>query len=146
VGTFEPLVANERLPVAVLAAVGANSRVRALDAPAIRVRGKVCPVMVKPEPLSAASETVRLVLPALVRRRACVPLVPTSTSPKVTALGFAESVAGLVSPTQPEFAAAKAIAENAKKKDVDRPRRFKRRAPTCEHTHPFNLVCTHSPA
>jgi len=43
-------------------------------------------------------------------------------SPKVIALGVAESVAGPLRPTQPEIRAAKVVAKNAKG-DVDRQRK-----------------------
>ncbi len=88
---LEALLTSETLPVVLPVTVGANSTLRLLDCPAESVRGKVCPVIVKPAPLTAAWETVKLPVPALLKVTVCVLAVPTSTSPKVTLLGLALS-------------------------------------------------------
>ena len=88
---LEALLTSETLPVVVPVTVGVNCTLRLLDCPAESVRGKVCPVIVKPAPLTAAWETVKLPVPALLKVTVCVLPVPTSTSPKVTLLGLALS-------------------------------------------------------
>ncbi len=52
------------------------------------MRGKVCPVIVKPVPLTAAWEMVKLPVPVLLKMTVCVLLTPTSTLPKSTLLGL----------------------------------------------------------
>lgn len=88
---LEALLTSETLPVVLPVTVGANSTLRLLDCPAESVRGKVCPVILKSAPLTAAWETVKLPVPALLKVTVCVLAVPTSTSPKVTLLGLALS-------------------------------------------------------
>lgn len=88
---LEALLTSETLPVVVPVTVGVNCTLRLLDCPAESVRGKVCPVILKSAPLTAAWETVKLPVPALLKVTVCVLAVPTSTSPKVTLLGLALS-------------------------------------------------------
>jgi hypothetical protein len=88
VGELEALLTTETLPETLPVTVGANCTLRLPDCPAGSASGKVCPVIVKPAPLTAACETVRLALPELVSVTVCVLLVPTSTSPKATLLGL----------------------------------------------------------
>ncbi len=90
-GELEALLTSETLPVVVPVTVGANCTLRLLDCPAESVRGKVCPVILKPAPLTAAWERVKLPVPALLKVTVCVLAVPTSTSPKATLLGLALS-------------------------------------------------------
>src|SRR5260370_8474282 len=67
--------------------VGGNWTLTLLDRPAESVRGKVCPAIVKPAPLTAAWEMVKLPEPALLKVTVCVLAVPTSTFPKSTLPG-----------------------------------------------------------
>jgi hypothetical protein len=71
--------------------VGANCTLTLLDRPAESVRGKVCPAIVKPAPLTAAWEMVKLLEPALLKVTVCVLLTPTPTLPKSTLPGVAPS-------------------------------------------------------
>ncbi len=87
-GELEALLTSETLPPVLPVTVGANCTLRLLVCPAESVRGKVCPVVVKPAPLTAAWETVKLLVPALLKVTVCVLAVPTSTSPKATLLGL----------------------------------------------------------
>ena len=115
VAEFEELLSNETLPEVLPITVGANCTLRLPDCPAGSVSGKVTPLMVKPDPLAPACETVRLALPELVSVTVCVLLAPTSTSPKATLVGlvlnwpFPEGggVFWLVRPTHPPPAIAR---------------------------------------
>ncbi len=49
--------------------------------------GKVCPVIVKPVPLTATWEMVKLPEPALLKVTVCLLLAPTPTLPKATLPG-----------------------------------------------------------
>ena len=53
--------------------------------------GKVCPVIVKPAPLTAACEMVKLPEPALLKMTVCLLLTPIPTLPKSTLPGLALS-------------------------------------------------------
>ena len=119
VGELEALLTRETLPVVLPVTVGANCTFRLLDCPAESVSGKVCPVVVKLAPLTGAWETVKLLVPELLKVTVCVLAVPTSTSPKATLLGLMLScllpdggdAPWLTSPAQPAMplAASSAI-------------------------------------
>src|SRR6266436_1017469 len=53
--------------------------------------GKVCPVIVKPAPVTAAWEMVKLPEPALLKMTVCLLRAPTPTLPKATLPGVALS-------------------------------------------------------
>ena len=86
------MLARDKLPVKLPVAVGANCNVKLLDWPAPSVSGSAAPLAVKPLPLIASWETVTPVLPELFTASVCEVLVPISTSPKSTLLGFAPRV------------------------------------------------------
>jgi hypothetical protein len=66
-GLFEPSFANDKVPVALPAEVGLKTIFTFVLCPAAKVIGGVSPVMLKPAPLTVACESVRLVLPVLLR-------------------------------------------------------------------------------
>lgn len=68
--------------------VGLNTALNVLDPPAGIVSGVVNPVVLKPVPLTANCDTVRLALPAFEIVIACELLVPVVTLPKSTLPGF----------------------------------------------------------
>jgi hypothetical protein len=86
------------LPVADPETVGANLTVKVVLWPAIKVKGAVTPLRVKPEPLTAIWETVTLEPPEFVTvpDKDCV-LPPTVTVPKARLVGF-DVIAPAVAP------------------------------------------------
>ena len=80
----------ETLPLAREAEVGVNVAVRVVLCPAVSVIGVERPVREKPVPVAAAAEIVTLAVPEFVNVIACVPLLPTSTFPKLKLVGLAE--------------------------------------------------------
>ena len=64
------------------------------------MRGNVCPTKVKPAPLTAAWEIVKLPEPVLLKVIFCVPLLPTSTLPKLKVDGLDESAASVPLPAR----------------------------------------------
>lgn len=141
---LEVLLISERLPDALPVTVGANCTLRLLDCPAESVSGRVCPVVVKPAPLTAAWETVKLPVPVLLKVTICVLAVPTSTSPKAILLGVMLSwplpegggVLELTRPAQPERSKTARMAARTAK-NIEEPRERGYLVPTTEHTHPF---------
>jgi len=133
-GELEALLTSETLPVVVPVTVGANCTLRLLDCPAESVRGKVCPVILKPAPLTAAWERVKLPVPALLKVTVCVLAVPTSTSPKARLIGLALSWPEedgdfwLAIPEQPERAAVVRMSMKAARNAVGLPRAPKEKA------------------
>src|SRR5207302_478957 len=83
-GELGALLTSETPPDALPVAVGANCTLKVLDCPAVRVRGEVSPLMLKPAPVTLPCAMVKLALPELVKVRFCTPVVPTSTLPKLT--------------------------------------------------------------
>ena len=84
---------KEILPVSDPAEGGVNVTLKVKVCPAERVKGRLNPLMVNPVPVKLAWVTVTLAPPELVRTAFCVPLLPTCTLPKLTAL--AVSVPGV---------------------------------------------------
>jgi len=90
VGEVGALLTSERLPVALLAAVGVKLTVNAADLPGATVSGRVSPLKPKPLPETVACETFRLALPGLLSVIVCVLVVPTVTLPKLALVGTTE--------------------------------------------------------
>src|SRR5258708_24562522 len=90
VGEVGALLTSERLPVALLAAVGVKLTVNAADLPGATVSGRVSPLKPKPLPETVACETFRLALPGLLSVIVCVLVVPTVTLPKLALAGTTE--------------------------------------------------------
>jgi hypothetical protein len=90
VGEVGALLTKVRLPVALLAAVGAKLTVNGLDCPGTRVSGRVSPLKAKPLPETVACDTLRLALPGLLSVTVCVFLIPNATLPKLTVDGTTE--------------------------------------------------------
>ncbi len=72
------------VPLSAAAAVGVNVRVKVTVCPGVIVTGGVTPLVVKPVPVTATFEIVRLELPVLESVTDCVPAVFTVTLPKLT--------------------------------------------------------------
>src|SRR5437879_13027467 len=83
-GELGALLTSETPPDALPVAVGANCTLKVLDCPAVRVRGEVSPLMLKPAPVTVPCAMVKLALPELVNVRFCILVLPTSTLPKLT--------------------------------------------------------------
>ena len=75
-------------PLTAPPAVGANCTLKVALCPAVRVRGKVSPLSVKPVPVAAAAEMVRLDPPEFVRVSVNVFELPTPTFPKLKLAGL----------------------------------------------------------
>ncbi len=90
VGEVGALLTSERLPDALLAAVGVKLTVNAADLPGATVSGRVRPLKPKPLPETVACETFRLALPGLLSVIVCVLVVPTVTLPKLALAGTTE--------------------------------------------------------
>ena len=73
----------ETLPVKLLAEAGAKLAVKEAACPALSVAGTDKPAMLKPAPEALAAEIVTLAVPELLNVMVCVPLLPTSTFPKL---------------------------------------------------------------
>src|SRR6266851_5113604 len=86
------LLVMEALPLALPVAEGANCALKVVLPPAASVSGTDKPVMLKPVPEALAAEIVTLAVPELLNVRVCVPLLPTSTFPKLKLEGLAVSV------------------------------------------------------
>ncbi len=118
VGSELPLVAEiEMLPVALPEAVGVNSAVNVVLAPACRAYGSVMPLIPNPVPVGVIAVTFSLALPELEIVTVCFAVVPTPTLLNATVVGLTESAAapGLVlgdcvgeptTPAQPQSATA----------------------------------------
>ncbi len=81
----------ETLPVKLLAEAGAKLAVKEVVCPGLRVAGTDKPVMLKPVPEVLAAEMVTLAVPELLNVKVCVPLLPTSTFPKLKLEGLGVS-------------------------------------------------------
>lgn len=90
-GEFAALLVTLIAPVELPVAVGAKVAEKALDCPAVRVRGKARPLRLNPVPLAAAAETVTLAVPVFVKVTLCVAVLPTFTFPKLMLAGEALS-------------------------------------------------------
>jgi len=88
---FDALEVMARLPLAPLPEVGAKVTLRLALWPAFKVRGKVRPLALNPEPVAVAAEIVTLVPPELVRVSASVVVVPVVTFPKLRLAGLVVS-------------------------------------------------------
>ncbi len=86
------MLVMETLPVALPVAEGANCPLNVVFCPAASVSGTDKPVMLKPVPKTLAAEMVTLAVPELLNVKVCVPLLPTSTLPKLKLEGLAVSV------------------------------------------------------
>ncbi len=84
-------MATEILPVTLPVAVGAKVALKVALWPAVRVRGRESPLMLKPAPVTVASETVRRRVPLFLRVTVLVLLLPTVTFPKARLVGLALS-------------------------------------------------------
>ena len=83
------LLVIETLPLAREAEEGVNVAVRVVLWPAVSVIGVERPVRENPVPVAVAAEIVTLAVPEFVNVIACVPLLPTSTFPKLKLAGLA---------------------------------------------------------
>ena len=70
------------------AAVGANVTPRPVDCPEGRVKGRLGPFTVKPDPVSLTFEIVTPALPVLVSVTGKIALWPMATSPKLKHAGL----------------------------------------------------------
>jgi len=93
---FEALEVMARLPLALLPEVGAKVTLRLALCPAFKVRGKVRPLALNPEPVAPAAEIVTLVPPELVIVSASVVVLPVVTFPKLRLAGLVVSWPGVV--------------------------------------------------
>lgn len=82
----------ETLPFALPVVEGANCALNVVICPAASVSGTDKPVMLNPVPEALAAEIVTLAVPELLNVMVCVPLLPTSTFPKLKLEGLAVSV------------------------------------------------------
>jgi len=82
----------ETLPVKLAAEPGAKLTVKEVFCPAASVSGTDRPVRLNPVPEALAAEIVTLAVPELLNVTVCVPLLPTSTFPKLKLEGLAVSV------------------------------------------------------
>src|SRR5258707_13689674 len=85
----------ETLPVALPVGEGENCPLKVVFCPAASVSGTDKPVMLKPVPKTLAAEMVTLAVPELLKVKVCVPLLPTSTFPKLKLEGLGESAASV---------------------------------------------------
>jgi len=83
VGEVGALLVMEMLPLALPAAVGANTALNDTLAPAATVCA-VSPCTLKPAPVTVTCEMVKLAVPVFFRLIGCELLVPTTTLPKFT--------------------------------------------------------------
>src|SRR5713101_5536700 len=86
------LLVMETLPLALPVAEGANCALKVVFCPAASVSGTDKPVMLNPVAEALAAEIVMLAVPELLNVKVCVPLLPTSTFPKLKLEGMAVSV------------------------------------------------------
>ena len=85
------MLVMETLPVALPVAEGANCPLNVVFCPAASVSGTDKPVKLKPVPEVLAAEIVTLAVPELLNVKVCVPLLPTSTFPKLKLEGLGVS-------------------------------------------------------
>ncbi len=90
----------ETPPVKPLVEVGPKLAVNEVVCPALRVAGTVNPAMLKPVPEALAPEIVTLAVPELLSVMVCVPLLPTSTFPKLKLEGLGVSAASVPLPVR----------------------------------------------
>ena len=74
---MEALLVIETLPFALPLDCGAKVVLNVALCPAARVKGKLSPVTLKPDPVAVACEIVRLDPPELVKVSDCVWLLPS---------------------------------------------------------------------
>ena len=86
------MLVMETLPLMLPVAGGANCALKVVFCPAARVSGRDKPLMVNPVPEALAAEMVTLAVPELLNVMGCVPLLPTSTFPKLKLEGLGVSV------------------------------------------------------
>jgi hypothetical protein len=89
---FEPLDVMVTVPLADPLALGAKTTVNDVLWPALNVKGRLRPLRLKPLPLAAAAEIVRLEPPLLVKVSDKLELFPTCTVPNAKLVGFADRV------------------------------------------------------
>ncbi len=77
------MLVMETLPLALPVAEGANCALKVVFCPAASVSGTDKPVMLNPVAEALAAEIVTLAVPELLNVMVCVPLLPTSTFPKL---------------------------------------------------------------
>src|SRR6266852_6601992 len=94
------LLVMETLPLALPVAEGANCALNVVFCPAASVSGTDKPAMLKPVPKALAAEIVTLAVPELLNVMVCVPLLPTSTFPKLKLEGLGESAASVPLPVR----------------------------------------------
>ncbi len=90
----------ETPPVKPLVEVGPKLAVNEVVCPALRVAGTDKPAMLKPAPKALAPEIVTLAVPELLSVMVCVPLLPTSTFPKLKLEGLGESATSVPLPVR----------------------------------------------
>ena len=103
-GEPEALLVIETLPLALPVAEGANCALKVVFWPAARVSGTDKPVRLKPVPEALAAEMVTLAVPELLNVKVCVPLLPTSTFPKLKLGGLGVSAPCTPVPLRATFA------------------------------------------
>jgi len=86
---------NEIIPLAEPAFVGAKVAPKVKLCPAVRVKGRINPLMLNPLPLTFACETVIVVPPVLVRVSDWVVLAFTWILPKLSVCELADSTPGV---------------------------------------------------
>ena len=88
---LDPSEVTVTLPVALPAEVGANFTLKLTLCPLLRVTGSVKPATLKPVPDAVAAVIFRLDPPEFVNVSVTVSLFPTTTFPKLTDDGLADS-------------------------------------------------------
>ena len=89
---LDALLTIARLPVRVPLLCGAQRTLKVVFCPAVRVRGKLSPLMVNADPVTVACEMVTLEPPELVSVPDRLLLLPTCTVPKLRLAGLAAMV------------------------------------------------------
>ncbi len=90
VGELSALLGKETLPVTVPATEGANPAKKEAELPFVRVKGKVRPERLKPEPVMVGWVTVTSPVPVFFSVMICELLSPTRTLPKSRVAGVTE--------------------------------------------------------
>jgi hypothetical protein len=90
-GEVGALLTRERLPAALLAAVGAKLTLKVAELPGSTVSGRVSPFKAKPFPDTVPWEIIKAAPPELLTVMACVLAVPIVTLPKLTLPGITET-------------------------------------------------------
>ncbi len=103
VGVVGSLLVIVRLPDTAPAAVGANVKVTGALCPALMVAGVVIPLIPKSAPESVRREIVKFAVPAFEMVRFELPVEPTETLPKFTALVLKLSCGAGVAPVAERF-------------------------------------------